>query len=231
MTYTNAAIRRVVEIAVGAAQAHQAGATVWTPSGAQYPQALRLREGGLCARFIRQVHETACGFKPGAWLYAGANARAMTDALERAGKSRWRGDDLMPGDIIGIHRNSGAHGHIGIYVGAVGGVSTLAENTSSATRGNPRRAGTKLTPFADIAHRVTGTYRLLAEAWQVPEAEGAPAAIPVYVDGERIGDGVLIGEQTMVHSRSLGDALGCKVMWDAKAREVRITTPGKEARL
>lgn len=221
MIYTNAAIRRVVEIAIGAAKAHQAGATVWTPSGVEHPQPFDLHTGGMCNMFVRQVHETALGLRPFTWPYRAGRAVWTLDSLQAGGFGIGRPavSALRPGDIIG--NRSGTHGHIAIYVGELGGVPTIAENTISDSRGNPRRAGTKLTALADMTWVV---------AFRLAEAEGAPGAIAVYVDGKRIGDGVLIGNQTMVHSRSLGDALGCKVDWDAKAREVRITTPGKEAR-
>ena len=109
---------------------------------------------------MRQVYETACGLRPFSWRYAAPSALEMCARLE-ADAHKVSGERLVPGDILGINRNSGQYGHIGIYVGSVDGVQTIAENTSSTVRGNPRRAGTKLTPHADIAHRVTGVYRLL----------------------------------------------------------------------
>jgi len=53
-------------------------------------------------------------------------------------------DEPRAGDVIG--HCSGTYGHIAIVVDA----KTCAENTSSGRRGNPKRAGTKLTPLSDM---------------------------------------------------------------------------------
>lgn len=227
MTYTNAAIMRVVEIAVGAARAHQAGATVWTPPGVAHPQKFDLRTGGMCNRFVRQVHETALGLRPFSWPYRAGRAIRTLDALDAAGFGIGRPavSALRPGDIIG--NRSGTAGHIAIFVGVLDGVPTIAENTSSATRGNPRRAGTKLTALADMTWTVA--YRLAAEA-EEPAAPG-PERIPVYVDGVHVDEGELHGNRTMIGLRKILEAAGCEVDWLPDQREVWITTPGrKEAR-
>jgi hypothetical protein len=130
--------------------------------GDSYAQSLDLSTGGYCARFVRQVVETSLGLIPMTWQYRRANARLMERALRAAklyvGKTL---ECAEPGDIVGINLPASVEvGHIGIYVGLVHGVPTIAENTSVASRGNPRRKGTKLTPWASVEKRVTGLYRL-----------------------------------------------------------------------
>lgn len=158
--YTQDIIDRVVEYALRAARASQRGEATVRLGAGDSAQDLLLRQGGYCARFVRQVYETACGLRPFSWRYAAPSALEMCARLEADGHAV-SADRLVPGDILGINRNSGKYGHIAVYVGRVDGVETIAENTSSTVRGNPRRAGTKLTPHTDIAHRVTGVYRLL----------------------------------------------------------------------
>lgn len=161
--YTQSIIDRVVKTALEAALASRQGKSSIIIGDLGSRQEFKLKVGGYCARFVRQVYETACGLAPFSWTYGAQTARQMTANLESGGH---RVDDgsLVPGDIVGIHRDSGKYGHIAIYVGKIDGVATLAENTSSRTRGNPQTAGTKLTPYADVANRVTGVYRLLAGA-------------------------------------------------------------------
>ena len=160
--YTQGLIDAVVKTALAAAKASRDGKSSIVLGDGKAAQGFALKAGGYCARFVRQVYETACGLAPFSWAYAAQTARQMTVSLEAAGH-RVNDQSLVPGDIIGIHRDSGKYGHIAIYVGKVNGVATIAENTSSRNRGNPLTAGTKLTPYADVADRVTGVYRLLAD--------------------------------------------------------------------
>jgi hypothetical protein len=157
-------LQKVVKNALAAARASQAGETTVAIGDGVTAQRFALREGGYCARFVRQVFETACALKGHTWRFGAASALEMCEAMRAVGRKVGiiSVSDLMPGDVVGINRNSGQYGHIAIYVGLVESVPTIAENTSSATRGNPRRPGTKLTPYADIAARVTGVYRLRA---------------------------------------------------------------------
>jgi len=106
-----------------------------------------LREGGYCARFVRQVHEAALGLPGFHWEFRAPNARAMEELLE-AGETKV----LSPvaGDIIAINGGSGFYGHIGINLG--GGL--FAENTSSS-----RGPGTTISLVTAVAARVSGYYR------------------------------------------------------------------------
>lgn len=158
--YTSHEIGRAVANALAAARASEQGETRITLGEGAAKQQLNLLVGGYCARFVRQVYETACGLKPGTWEFQGSDAKAMTAKLASEGH-RVTDGSLQPGDIVGIHHGSGRYGHVAIYVGKIGGQETIAENTSSKVRGNPQRAGTKLTPYSAIAHRVTGVYRLV----------------------------------------------------------------------
>jgi hypothetical protein len=157
--YTKDRIDRVVSHAMAAVKASQEGKTSIYLGDGPTAQRLELKRGGYCARFVRQVFETACGMGDGKWKYAAGSALEMCEKLAADGHTVGN-HSLVPGDIIGINRNSGQYGHIALYVGEVGGKDCIAENTSSASRGNPRSAGTKLTPLSDVIERVTGVYRL-----------------------------------------------------------------------
>ncbi len=161
--YTEQIIGKVVKHALEAAEESAKGRSSVTLGRSESAQSFSLNQGGYCARFVRQVYETACGFKPHSWSYASTDARSMTAALAADGH-RVTDGSLLPGDIVGIHKNSGEFGHIAVFVGRIDGRDMIAENTSSRFRGKPRRAGTKLTRYEDIAHRVTGVYRLLHDA-------------------------------------------------------------------
>lgn len=176
--YTQERVDRVVRHALVAVKASQEGKESIYLGDGPTAQRLDLRQGGYCARFVRQVYETACGFGEGRWKYAAGSALEMCEKLAAAGNTV--GDhSLVPGDIIGINRNSGRYGHIALYVGKIDGKDCIAENTSSTTRGNPRAAGTKLTPLSDVIERVTGVYRLL---WGVP-APVWPGYKPILFSG------------------------------------------------
>ena len=176
--YTQERIDCVVRNALAAVKASQEGKNYIYLGEGPTAQRLDLKQGGYCARFVRQVYETACGFGEGTWKYAAGSALEMCEKLAAAGHTV--GDhSLVPGDIIGINRNSGPYGHIAIYVGKVDGKDCIAENTSSTTRGNPRSAGTKLTPLSDVIERVTGVYRLL---WGVPSPPW-PGYKPILFSG------------------------------------------------
>jgi hypothetical protein len=158
--YPRARINRVVEIAIEAAKAHKSGDETYLATeyahGNGVADRLNLTEGGMCNRFVRQVFEVALGLDEQTWPYRAGRAIWTIDSLQAAGlgiKER-NAADLKPGDIVGIH--TGTFGHIAIYIG--GGL--IAENTSSSTRGTPRRAGTKLTPYEALSGRVTHVFRL-----------------------------------------------------------------------
>ena len=219
--YSTDQIGRVVGFAVAAARAHQAGkkstelgegdtrqelyvGAIWNPKKKVYK--------GYCARFVRQVYETACRFEEGSWRYAADTALDMCRHLEDAGHSIPQ-TKMLPGDIIGINRNSGQYGHIAIYVGEIDGKETIAENTSSARRGNPLSPGAKLTPFADIAARVTGVYRLGSIAQDAPEPQdGVKLILTGSTDAKVLTErGQIIGESLYVPAREVCQALGYTV--------------------
>jgi len=152
---------RIVDYALTAARAHAKGSRSLV-LGKAHPQSFDLATGGYCARFVRQVVETASDEIPFAWDYARANARLMERALRAAGFYVGRTlDNAAPGDVVGINKPPWVRvGHIAIYVGDVDGEPMIAENTSVAGRGKPRVKGTKLTPWEVVAKRVTGIYRL-----------------------------------------------------------------------
>jgi hypothetical protein len=146
--------------------------------GKMFPQYLKLKVGGYCARFCRQVTETALegpAFEDEILGWQADTARHMERKL-RARKGMVNGTKVgyyvgktkecaAHGDIVGINLPASVEvGHIGICVER-GGEKWIAENTSSKTRGKPRRAGTKLSRWEDMVDengksRVTGVYRL-----------------------------------------------------------------------
>ena len=206
---------RVVEIAKAAAKAHAAGARSYTAhqhaDGTGESQVLDLVTGGMCNRFVRQCYEVALGIPEQTWLYRAGRAVWTLDSLRSAGKAVDVDGvgDLQPGDIVGLR--GGVYGHIAIYVGD----GLIAENTSSNTRGTPRQAGTKLTPYADIAGRVTEVYRLAETGIVVVRQSGTAGAVEVTRRA------VLIRGEVLAPVREMAWALGYAV--DAS----ELSTKGK----
>lgn len=154
--YDEETIAAIVATAKAAVDARLAGRLVYTT---ETGHAMDLIHGGYCARFVREVHEVALGQKPYTWPYRAENAMQMEEKLRSDGYAVTDGS-LIPGDIIGVGKYSQPHGHIALYIGAINGVPTMAENTSSSLRGKPLAKGTKYTPFKSLQSRVTGIYRL-----------------------------------------------------------------------
>jgi len=218
--YTQRRINSVVGVAIYAARASAQGHSTIEYGHKGTMQTFHLKQGGYCARFVRQVYETACGFEPHSWSYAAADARGITAKLAADGHEVTDGS-LLPGDIIGIHKRSGEFGHIAIYVGRIDGQDMIAENTSSRFRGKPRRAGTKLTRYEDIAHRVTGVYRLLdLAAKPKSKLEG------LYVNGKRVGEMRNVEGTAYAPVRALAEALGARVDW--QPGRVDVTAGGEQ---
>ena len=215
--YSRDVMSNVVRIAKAAAEAHQRGHDSYLAThedGGGVSQLMNLAEGGMCNRFVRQVFEVALGLDPFTWPYRAGRAIWTIDSLQAAGlgiKERNAGD-LKPGDIVGIH--TGKSGHIAIYVGD----GMIAENTSSKTRGNPRKIGTKVTPYSAIAERVTGIYRL-AEPGITVARKSSVAGLPdvVITDQARIIDG-----RAWAPVREMAVGLGLRVDASRLATEDRI---------
>lgn len=154
--YTESDRRKIIQRAVEVVQARLQGQKQAPFGSGPACQTFALDEGGYCNRFVRQVFETALGLKPFAWPFAAARAYQTLRKLEpyRVPLAQRR-----PGDILGF---AGDPGHICLYLGrdCDPAKELVAENTSSARRGYPSAAGTKLTSFATLKARVTGCYRL-----------------------------------------------------------------------
>jgi len=155
---------RIVEIAKAAAFAHAEGKTRVVIAktdflvGPVYGDNGRAK--GYCARFIRQLHETALGLGAFEWAYRAGDALQMEANLKRAGLQVGK---LEPGDIVCLNKGAGKYGHIAIYLGG----GEIAENTSSGKRGAPQEPGTKITGFSSsLKRRVSGYYAAM------PAAEG-----------------------------------------------------------
>lgn len=182
-------------------------------------------EKGWCSKFVRQVHEATTGRAapwPGwfaVWTernlhrggYRVVNPQVgdivCFNAAEyaRLGRERvWNAKD--PQNI----RDWGAQGHIGILVGD----GLVAENTSSAKRGDPRAAGTKLTPLDQIgASRISGYYAVLPTVSEAPAEEGVKVVYQTEQDGLLVSsvltaEGRIIGDRLWVPLRDVGEGLG-----------------------
>jgi len=114
-------------------------------------------EKGYCSRFVRLCHQAA-GLHTGLF---GCCANTTGDNLREYGKAV-----TVPrrGDIT-VWTNSGYRCsvcgqnvyHIAVYLGG----ARYAENTSSGSRGDPRKAGTKISTFPEIGRtRVWGHFSL-----------------------------------------------------------------------
>ena len=189
--------QEVAKIVTQAVAQRRSGDSSWECAGVVFD----LEAGGYCARLVRQAFEAAIGLGEWMWAYKAATAYDMEALLRDAGL---RTDSPMPGDIVCVNSSGTRPGHIGIYLGYIDGVESYAENTSCATRGDPREAGTKITPLSAIASRITGYYAAL------------PSAVPV---GYEVGDirvacgddgvpGWFTGDHAIVGVTALADLIG-----------------------
>lgn len=157
-----------------------------------------LRAKGRCQETVREFVEAGNGWAPHTWEF-GDDEPSAKAALANMGAAGYRlpADTLLvPGDIVGHRR--GAFGHIGLFVGVVDGVPTVAENTSSGKRGNPRRPGTKRTPLNDFTGAGIEAYRLVK-----------PERVGVFVNGKQVHPiALLFGNTCYVPRRKTAEALG-----------------------
>jgi len=96
------------------------------------------------------------------------------------------------------------------------GDGLIAENTSSNTRGTPRQAGTKLTPYADIAGRVTEVYRLAEPGITIVRHSAKAGDVTLTTDAR------LIDGRVWAPVREMGVGLGFRVDASRLATEDRI---------
>lgn len=128
-----------------------------------------LLTGGRCQEFVRECFESALGWPARSWKYAAPSAKIALHRMERDGFRVT--DEPRAGDVIG--HCSGTYGHIAIVVDA----KTCAENTSSGRRGNPKRAGTKLTPLSDMPG-ITHIIRFCPDALDASRSVAAQPSQP-----------------------------------------------------
>ena len=138
--YTTNQRKLIVSRATEIVKARQNGKTSIVRGGQKFD----LEQGGFCNRFIRQVVETALTLSPFSWYFGDTTARRTLDKLEPYKLEQ--GTTLQAGDIIGWYDGSGPYGHIALYIGTE--KKLIAENTS-ATRGDPKPPGTKVTRLAN----------------------------------------------------------------------------------
>lgn len=160
----------IVSVAKAAVAARVAGKSAVTLGAGQAAQTFDLDAGGYCARFVRQCVEVAHGLKPFTWPGCAPDAKGMEKNLKKIAQ-KIPIEQREPGDIVCMNETSGKFGHIGLCVDP----GTIAENTSSGRRGNPRPAGTKLTSWTIIAGSVSGVYRL--------KSASMPIAVKVVEQG------------------------------------------------
>lgn len=188
--------REVAEVALRVVQARRQGLTTFRAGGHEFD----LDDGGYCARFVRQCCEVAAGLPEWGFPFAAPDAREMEKKLLLHEKGV---PNLQPGDIIACNNQAYKHGHIVLYVGD----GQIAENTSSGSRGDPRKPGTKVSPMAAVAATISGYYR-------VYEGEAELKFVVYPIEGEwvvpdcnpRIENGVL-----RVDARAAFEAAGFDV--------------------
>lgn len=150
MAYSEAQRQAVIATAIAAQAARVAGHDTATLGEGNAAQVFNLVKGGMCCRFVRQTHETALGIVPFSWPYDAETAHDMIAHLAAAGHEiPFDRATLQAGTILGF---AGNPGHILVYVHNIPDPAKdlCAENTSSASRGWPTAAGTKLTALDDV---------------------------------------------------------------------------------
>jgi hypothetical protein len=150
--YRPAEIAKVVAVATAAVTDRQRGFKTMLRAGVQFD----LEKGGYCNRFIRQCFEVGLGLAPFDWHFGAASAKETLAKLEPYRIAGATLGQLKPGDIVGWYEGSGPYGHIALFVGGEKGL--IAENTS-ATRGDPKNPGTKVTRLCNVRKGWTA-YRL-----------------------------------------------------------------------
>lgn len=143
-----------------------------------------LLRGGRCQEFVRECVEAGNKWAPHSWEFGDnePSAKVASRNMRKAGYDLPKGALLVPGDILTHERGGrkgGGYGHIGMFVGVVDGISTVCENTSSGSRGNPKRPGTKRTPLRDFTYDYAFRFIKLT-------------AVGVFVNGQQVHPHVLL---------------------------------------
>lgn len=208
---------RIYQIALEAAHASQRGADTYKPAATQ-SQNFDLKTGGMCLRFVRQVVEVAADLSAGTWEYAMPKAKQALRMMEadglQVGDRYTTLSNIKIGDIIGI--TTGVYGHIAIFMGLIDGIYSVAENTSSGSRGKPRRPGTKITPYSALQDRVTGIFRLYPEEEKQVKVTIVDKKEKIIIPSKFI-DGVIY-----VPVRNIAQALGHEINYNNKTREAIV---------
>lgn len=194
---TRTQLQKAVQCALRVTQAAIDGYQQLTVAGHVFD----LRTGGMCQKFVRQCVEAGNGWPAHTWQFGDdeGSAKVALAHMDAAGFRLPPGALLVPGDIVGHRR--GSFGHIGLFVGVIDGTQTVCENTSSGTRGNPRRPGTKRTPLKDFTGAGIEAYRV-----------AKPAAAGVFVNGRNVHPvALLIDGRCYVPRRKTAEALGATV--------------------
>lgn len=162
---------------------------------------INLRDTAMCARFVREVHESVLQTAEYTWAWRGANAREVEWNLRRGGKKVAR-EDAQPGDIVCFNwGTSCAWGHIGIYLGG----GEYAENTSSKTRG-PGFVVSRLTQIG--WHRISGFYSVLP-----PAEEALPQTVKlVRLEDDTWTEAVLLDGHYRVAAREIAELFDCQLV-------------------
>jgi hypothetical protein len=152
---------KMVSLAIQLVSSRINGSKIYTPANVQHPQTFDLEASGYCTRLVRMLHEYALDIGAFQWAYQAPDAIALEAILSH---NKLGVNNPQPGDIICINKNSGEHGHVGLFVGKTQWYpgDCIVENSSSL-RGKPQAKGTKVTPYSEISNRVSGIYRTYKE--------------------------------------------------------------------
>ena len=171
-------LKDVVAIARSVVDSRVRGEKYCTYNGITF----NLRKGGMCSRFCRQVHEAAAnvGNYGLAGYFGGYAVTTEKMCLEQVRKGNAVKYDALseapPGSMIFFYmpRQGVKPGHVAIWLGN----NTIAENTSSGSRGTPRAPGTKITHLNDnLLKRITSIVSIFECS------ENSPA---LFVDNTRV---------------------------------------------
>lgn len=182
-----------------------------------------LIEKGYCQRFVRQCYEAGLKIPEFSWRYRAANAYDGENAIKEGishkdkGLSKVNLENAEPGDIFYFNSAGKPPGHTAIYIGN----NKIAENTS-ANRGDPYSAGTKITHLDgnNLQNRITGIYSMFSPPPLSGYEEGP---VDIFVNKECIVPAWMTGGDAhiIVGLRNLCNAINYNLEYD---KEKRIAT-------
>jgi len=211
----------IAKIARQAAEARQNGKSSVKLNG----RIFNLIEKGYCERFVRKCYEAGMDIPDMSWRYRAGDAWDGENAIKEGiahgdkGLSKVSLNKSQPGDIIYFNSSGTRPGHVAIYLGN----NQIAENTSSASRGNPRSAGTKITSLneGNLKNRITGIYSMFAPSAASGFEEGS---VKINVNNQTVEGMMTGGEDShiIVGLRNLCNAINYDLSYDIVTRTATI---------